>query len=252
MRKYFGELMLTINNFNLKDYRSICSNIFLHKDITTEKSICRYISIDCLIDMLSTNKLYVSNRKHLNDKREQGIKENLRDIFPLTAQYHSKEMTQNEAQRINDLHRAAYSVYVSCWTQRIEESIMFWHCYGQDTCRIATTIGDLVNSIVSPNNTILIAPIKYDDRGRTELVEQKVFSKHVAYKDEQEIRLCVLPNEKENPPLLSIDLSAMIHEIIINPFFCKSYQIFLKETLEDWFTFLKGRVSLSHILEFDF
>ena len=242
--------MLTINDFHIEQFCQIESkeNIFLHKDLPFNTHICRYIPLDYLIDLLATRRIYVSNRKYLNDKREQGIKENLRDMFPLSPVYRSKKRTQQEAARIYERHLAAYSLCVSCWTKHTEESIMLWNCYGQNTCRIYTKVANLIDAIKDTSHTILIAPIQYNNMKRTELIYDKVFQKYEAYHDEQEIRLCVLCDEHHIS--LEVTLDSFIEDIIICPFFSKSYQKFLKESIEKKYEFLRGKIRFSHLLEY--
>lgn len=242
--------MLNINDFQTTDFIQQSNNIYLHKDLSFDIPICRYIPIDYFVEILSTQKLYISNRKYLNDKREQGIKENLRDIFPLSPVYEDENMTREEAIRRYGLHQEAYSTCVSCWTKRTDESIMLWNCYGQNTCRLSTTIGGLINAIQPDLQmpTILVAPIQYVDNDGTNLIYEKVFSKNKAYQDEQEIRLCLLCNEHHF--LLNIDTKVLIKDIILNPFFSKCYQNFLKDSIEERYKFLDGRINYSHLLEY--
>lgn len=242
--------MLTIKDLNDTDFIQPRGNekIFLHKDLAMETPICRYIPVDFLLEMLTSQKMYVSNRRNLNDKREQGIKEDLRDMFIMCPWDRNKKRMTQELKRRSQLHQDAYSTCVSCWTERIDESIMFWHCYGQNTCRISTTIGQLINSIKQLSNTIVIAPILYKDKDRTEIVYDKIFSKHKAYADEQEIRLCVLNNEHHI--YLNVNLEILINDITINPFFSKSYQQFIKESIEGRYNFLLGKIKYSHLLEY--
>lgn len=244
------KLMLTINDFHVADFVQQCSNenIFLHKELQLETPICRYIPIDYLIEMLYSKKLYISNRRNLNDKREHGIKEDLRDMFSMAPISKNNKDTKKEAMRRAKLHEEAYSTCVSCWTKHIEESIMFWNCYGQSTCKISSTIGKLINSIKPEPYPIIISPVQYNDKGRTEIIQDKVFSKHEAYADEQEIRLCVL--YYEHHILLNIDVQTLIESITINPFFSKYYQQFIQDSLEEKYSFLNGRIKKSHLLEY--
>ncbi len=241
---------LTIDNFHKNNYilQTSNSNFYLHKDLSLDTPICRYIPIEFLIEMLSTSKMYISNRQHLNDKREQGIKEDMKYMFHLSPVYRSKKKTLDEANCISNLHRDAYSSCVSCWTMRIDENIMQWNCYGHNTCRISTTIHKLIDSIKNIEKAVIIAPIHYTHIERTELIEENIFNKHIAYKDEQEIRLCVLCDEHH--VLFDIKPDVLISEITVNPFFNKSYRSFLKETMETKFPYLNDKIKFSHLLEY--
>ena len=241
---------LTIDNFDRKNFtKSVYNdNIYIYKDLSLNMSICRYISIYYLIDMLKTQKIYVSNRLSMNDKREQGIKEDFSAMLPLTFMCRNKKKAEADANKVFRLHELAYSTCISCWTKNVEESILFWHCYGQTTCMMLTNLQDLLESIVFTPYTIVIAPIQYIERERTELVHEKIFTKHVSYKDEQEIRMCIL--SCDHHVMLKVDCAKLIHTLTVNPFFSKSYQQFLKETIEYKYTYLRGKIQYSHLLEY--
>lgn len=250
MRARQGTYELTIDNFDKKNLiKSAChDNIYIHKDISLNMPICRYIPIDYLIDMLKTQKMYFANRLSMNDKREQGIKEDLSAMQSLTFMYRNRKKAEKEADKVYRLNELAYSTCISCWTKNIEESIMFWHCYGQTTCMMLTNMQDLIESIVFTPYTLIIAPIQYIERERTEQIHEKIFTKYVSYKDEQEVRLCILSNNHNVK--LDVDCAKLIHKLTINPFFNKSYQQFLKETLENKYKYLEGKILYSHLLEY--
>lgn len=240
---------LSINNFDKENYLPFGDgNIYLHKGIRSDTPICRYIPVDYLIDLLSNKKLYVSNRINLNDKREQGIKENPKYQFPLSIVYRSKKRTQQEAEHTWQKHQAAFSTCVSCWTKRKEESIMLWTCYGTQSCRISTSIDRLIKAItLPPEYMVVIAPVKYDDNEFQSGCDDWIFKKYKAYEDEQEIRLCVLSNEHH--VLLDIDTELLIEGIMLNPFFTKSNRQFISDSIVRKFSFLEGKIQNSHLLE---
>ena len=245
-----NKYMLSIEDFNASEFIKVGSNdnIYVYKDLPLDTPICRYIPIDYLIEMLETQKLYVANRHSLNDKREQGIKEDLRAIFPISPTFGKKlRKTKVEADKISQKHKLAYSICVSCWTKHIEESIMFWNCYGNTLCRISTTIENLIDSIKTTDKTIIIAPINYTNNERMESVYSKIFWKYSAYEDEQEIRLCVLANDHHI--YLDVNTDILINGILFNPFWGKSYQLFLKTSMVQKFPIFENMIKFSHLLE---
>lgn len=240
---------LTINSLDAKSFNKYnCNNIYVHKDISLDMPIFRYVHTEYLIDLLSSDKLYISNRTAFQDKREQGQKENPQCEGPLSFVYHRKKKTEEEFQKRLAMHNQAYSTCISCWTKRSDENVMFWNCYGNDTCRIETTIKDLIFSLPPTDYEIVVAPVKYTENEWTELIQEKIFNKHMAYKDEQEIRLCVLTDMHH--VMLDVDTKMLIKGIIINPFFIKSFQKYIKESIEQKYGFLKGKVTYSHLLEY--
>lgn len=243
------ELHISLEDFN-RSFRAIQINrINIHERLLNKLDckIYKYIPIAYLIELLHSKQLFVANRASFKDKREQGHKENIRNMFAFLPA--KNDATHNddwrEAQLLK-LHEA-YKLCISCWTEDIhgkcDESIMNWNCYGSDTCRIETTISKLANCL-SPNcKDILIAPVQYDKEKSDSCIELRIFSKHLAYQEEQEIRLCVLSLEQYE--MFDFDVETAITKIRISPYLPNS----LKTSLESLFPFLKGRVEFSHIIE---
>lgn len=80
-----------------------------------------------------------------------------------------------------------------------------------------------------------------------ESVYSKIFWKYSAYEDEQEIRLCVLANDHHI--YLDVNTDILINGILFNPFWGKSYQLFLKTSMVQKFPIFENMIKFSHLLE---
>ena len=168
---------------------------------------------------MQSHQLYVANRVSFSDQREKQWKENLKMRFLLTPASPSPE----EKQYYIDLSKKideAYALCISCWTydkhEGCDESITNWKCYGEDTYRIETTIGDLIWCIRPTDKVIIISPVSYETSEYNGTVYNAIFKKYVSYQDEQELRMCLLSSD--NSVLLNIDTSKLIHKVRLSPF----------------------------------
>lgn len=201
--------------------------------------------------MMQSHQLYVANRASFSDQREKQWKENLKMRFLLTPAFPSPE----EKQYYRDLSKKideAYTLCVSCWTfdkhEGCDESITNWKCYGEDTYRIETTIGDLIWCIRPTDKVIIISPVSYEASEYNGTVYNAILKKYVSYQDEQELRMCLLSSA--HCVLLNIETSKLIHKVRLSPFVplkqCKRE----KDELENQFKQLSSLVELSHLYDF--
>ena len=244
------ELKISLRDFEVDQYHVI-NDILVHKEINVNDKIYKYIDIYYLIEMLDSQSLYVANRKSFTDRREQGYKENLRNKFMLRPAIVSEEdncFYDELSKKINQ----AYNLCVSCWTyghhNKSNESILNWKCYGRNAVRIETTINCLISSIYPREKAIIIKKVNYDDEKITGTVDSAIFTKHLAYEDEKEIRLCVLSTEHHED--LKIDNETLIKKILLSPLLSKRFNLILKYGLENSFDFLREKIELSHLIEF--
>lgn len=222
-------------------------NLYLHKDLTENTHIYRYTKMPYAIELLESKKLYVANRSFMSDLREQGKKKDLHNIFDDfmivgTNRAQEKRVLGN----MRKLKAECYQACISCWTKRDDDNILLWRSFGENTCRISTTIGDLINSIKPIDHPIFIAPITYGDE-RTYDSYDKIFKKHIGYKDENEIRLCIINNCHHI--LLDIDPEILVNEIMLNPFENKKYLRFLETSISNRYSFLKDKIVQSDLIE---
>ena len=256
---------LTISDFS--NYEMI-GKVYVHESVNInmlDMSIYRYVKFEHLLSMLDSNKLYISNRQKFPDLRERGSKECLKKIFPLSPI--SNDLEEDKRCR-DELHRrwyASYNICVSCWTKDqynygnakiSSENYLMWKAYSNGlTCRIETTIGELINNISVNNHgfahDILFSEVKYiqQERYADNNPQHYIFDKPIYYRDEQEYRLVVLCIC--NNVCLRINPYKLLKSIKISPFISNSESERIINYLKYSFPQLDSiNVSKSHIMEY--
>lgn len=225
------------------------------------QKIYHYMQVKYLYDLLESNTLYVNNRALFSDVREQGMLENLKYRFGifLPCTYNKQDEKRNDEtfHYLSKLREIAHNSCISCWTKGnnsgdCDEDILEWDHYGTgkaqygETCRIETTVEDLVNSIKSNKDAMWLSEVLYDKEKMISNPEQWIFWKYYAYRQEQEVRLCI--DTTKDFVHLNILSKNLIHSIRLSPYINKYDQQRIITDLEKY-SFLKGKIHPSHILE---
>lgn len=226
-----------------------------------EQKIYHYLQVNYLYDLLESNTLYVNNRALFSDVREQGMLENLKyrfNIFlPCSHNKQEKKENMESCKELSKIKEFAHNSCISCWTKGnnsgdCDEDILEWDHYGTgkaqygETCRIETTVEDLVNSIKSNKDAMWLSEVLYDKEKMISNPEQWIFWKYYAYRQEQEVRLCI--DTTKDCVHLNILPKDLIHSIRLSPYIKEHDQKKIITTLEKY-SFLKGKIHPSHILE---
>lgn len=236
------------------------NGIYVHpkiKDLT--RPIYRYIQIEHLLSMLDREELYIPNRKRFKDKAEHGHKFNPKNTFPLTIV--SKNYSKNGRKLDNTYEKwvSAYNLCISCWTYDVQqtdnsdyiaENYLMWKSYGENSvcCRIETTISELIQSIEDINIDILISDVSYVKEHLSDNIAQHyIFEKSIYYRDEKEIRLCVL--KTADAVCLKIDPFRMIKHIILSPFIGNNLSDLIIGHLKTAYPNWNIPIEKSHIME---
>ena len=163
------------------------------------KKIWRYMPIDKFMAMLSEKSLYFPNVCSFNDKYEGGLSDKTREEVYKTNLLNAENTpvkqddefirkknviiealeeihTEDEMKEIlNFLHSfqtllrkfSNYLMFCSSWFLKENESHSMWAEYGDKgnptSVAIQTTVGDLINSIESPDYQVHIGKVKYKD-----------------------------------------------------------------------------------------
>lgn len=253
---------LTIHDFKRENYEKV-NNIYVHPTIKEglDRPIFRYMQFEHLLEMLKTEKLYVSNRKYFKDQTEIGKKENLGNRFLMCPVSHTEEEREIDAKfasRIEQQRKFAYNTCISCWTydaypshnEILEENYLMWKSYVSNKvgCRIETTIKDLISSIDVKGMDILISNVKYvKEHINDGNVQHYIFEKPVYYQDEKEVRLCVL--KCDHHTLLDINPFQMIKEVTLSPFINNLFVQFLIEKFQIDYPELSDKIRKLHVME---
>ena len=241
----------TIESFRGDDYIYYSPKVCYHKDLSYDTKVFKYFNVDFLVEMFVSKKMYIANRRAFTDRREQGWKEDLKLFFSLKPAGNSK-WAREERIRMSMERQYAKELCISCWSKDshdgCDESYLMWKAYGENRCRIETTLGKLLNSLDFDDNEVVIRPVIYKNESTDYTVSDLVFSKTLEYKDEQEIRICIF--KKNNSIELPIKDWSFIKKIRLSPFNSRMHNRLLEIGLETKFDFLKGKIELSHIAEY--
>ena len=242
-------MLLELNDITDNSYQQI-NGIFIHPDICLNSVVYKYIKREHLHEMIQNHQLYVANRKSFSDRREQHFKENLQKRFiiaPASIPSYNKNYYKTLSKKIDE----AYSLCIPCWTydkhKNCDESILNWKCYGENTCRIETSIEDLILSIHPTDKIIVISPVSYEKNEYDSNVFNAIFKKHISYQEEQEIRMCILSSA--NNELLNIDTEKLIHKIRLSPLLSVEQNEKEKKQLESIDKNLSSIIEYSHLYE---
>ena len=137
----------------------IRDNLYLHEKLNRSTRIYRYTKIPYAIELLDSKKFYVANRCFMSDQREKGKKKdnhNLFDDFLIAGTNVAQKERILEDNR--KLKAECFQACVSCWTERDDDNILLWRYFGENTCRISTTIDNLTK-LPSATSETLTAPI---------------------------------------------------------------------------------------------
>ncbi|MCQ2324974.1 MAG: hypothetical protein MJZ58_02130 [Paludibacteraceae bacterium] len=225
------------------------------------QKIYHYMQVKYLYDLLESNTLYVNNRALFSDVREQGKLESLKyrfDIFlPHSHNKQEKKENMESCKELSKIKEIAHKSCISCWTMgtnysNCEEDILEWDHYGTgkaqygETCRIETTVEDLVNSIKSNKDAMWLSEVQYDKEKMRANPEQWILWKHHAYRQENEIRLCI--DTRKDYVRLNINPIELISSIRLSPYIHENDQQRIITDLEKY-SFLQNKIFASHILE---
>lgn len=227
-------------------------NIFVHKDLYTDRplseiKIWRYMDL-CKFFSLWRGSLYFPNRNKMSDKREMGIrvyqKGDKLHINPfLTFQVVGEnEDTPKETPKPN--------AFISCWSISNSENYLLWSTYLKGTVGVAvqTNLQSLIDSIQEvPEETVYISGVQYVERlPLSNDHRHTLFTKHVSYKEERELRLGILSS---NAAVKTIKIdNVLIESIYISPLLETSMQEELYHFFKT-FLFNEGVVKYSDVVE---
>ena len=244
-------------DFNQEEYMLI-NGIHASKTLWEQEQdtpLYRYMDAEYLLSLLDSKKLHINNRQKFEDLNEHGWKLNFKFSFPPIPQVRNKQEQKKMYKASHSKWVSAYSCCISCWTRPItdnkgydSENYLMWKNYtSKYGVRIKTTCKDLVNCIYSTfNKDIILDKIEYSESEiRSFLAKDMIFSKRAFYKDEREIRLCVLDNSSYF--LLKIDPETLIKGVTFSPFMPRDIRMVLQNHLENNYEWLRGKINSSLI-----
>ncbi len=229
------------------------------KDLSLDTTIYRYVSMPHLLEMLHTGQLKVANRSCFSDILDaKGRHLNVRFNFDTFVDASANvEETMRIVTQENERKQLLYSTYISCWTfdrhENVDESVLMWKTYNRE-CRIKTSIGKIVKYASDADIESLLSAVKYKNKdGFIISDESRLFTKLSYYKDEQELRVCFIPNSEDNDIRdmysFRINPEDLILEILFTPYLSKEEYVFYERALITDYPWLKDRIHKSAISE---
>lgn len=241
-------------DFRAKEYHLV-NGIHIANDIELDKCIFRYTSVEYLLKLLNSSKLYLGSRRNSEDLNEMGWKLDHHLIYPPCPILKNKKEQHKVEKETSEKWTAIYTSCISCWTYDTtpessysSENYLMWKNYtGENGIRITSSPSRLANSIQNiENKDIILSNIKYYNKDTHSLLPQDlIFGKRDFYRDERELRLCVL--NSTDHLLLDINPETMIEAITFSPFMPLELRKILKEHIENNYKWLNGKVKYSQI-----
>ena len=212
-------------------------DVFVQKGLDIETKIYRYTSLDTLLHILSRSEYYVSKRICFTDKNEQGSFRNLKYAFdrgPVggdALDYCKAYQKYLQEQKVEVIQS-----FVSCWTEREKECYLMWKSYASKGIgvRIETTVGQLLKSLQDNPVKIFCARVDYKPEGYKDTWFKRMFVKKEEYEQEQEIRICLRPENAEQRCCNGLPFKLtkpFITSVVLSPFLSVLEQKFLLESL---------------------
>lgn len=225
--------------------------------INLSTPIFRYMKLGHLISLIDNKSLYIPNRSTFTDLRDKmGFEkislENLRS-FGLEVAESYKNRKEKRAWR--EYQDKAFHVCISCWTtdkrssDTADENFLMWKAYSATndiTCRVKTTIKDLIDSVEEISCDIAVSDVFYN--GGSNRYDKLIFGKSIYYESEQEIRIVALSTDSHVE--VKIDPYRLIQEVKTSPFVIPPVEGSIIGMLKKRYPQLKKKISPSKVMEY--
>jgi hypothetical protein len=202
-------------------------------------ALWRYMSIDKLESLLSTNSLYFCRADLLGDEHEGS---NPIPTIQNRPNFYEGATKHYIEKGIPEMQKALRQcTYISCWHFNTNESAAMWKSYGKGKKSIAiqTTISKVEESILNVDKQFALGPIHYIDYSKDYISEANsfipFFYKQKGYESEREFRIITdnlkiindMFKKKAIPPkglFIDINIQILIQHIIISPFSSRKFR----------------------------
>ena len=224
-------------------------DVFVQKGLDLDTKIYRYTSLDTLLHILSRSEYYVSKRICFTDKNEQGSFRNLKygfDMCPVGGD--APEYCEAYQKYLQEQKVEAIQSFVSCWTEREKECYLMWKSYASKGIgvRIEATVGKLLKSLQDNPVKIYCARVDYEPEVYKDTWFKRMFVKKEEYEQEQEIRICLRPENAYQRCCNGLPFKLtkpFITSVVLSPFLSVLEQKFLLESLNRNYSDLEIRRS---------
>ena len=228
--------------------------LYLKEKIDLETPIGHYMHLSYFEKMLSSRKFYIKRRRCFPDKTEvQPSPKKVFEMLPVSTAGKSldngiRQENYEQLGKFISMLEVVRDIPASCWTLGHCENYLMWKAYTQkrlsdeekdkhnlnDGVLILSSINDFAASVDSEDREIICGKMSYNDFHNMKVIGNQMFSKSRAYSDEKEFRF-YFPKAngddekdmKDDYIELNVDLSTLIHTVILSPFMSR-------EKVEDW------------------
>jgi len=202
-------------------------SLIANDSILDNKIICKYLSFNAFIDLITNKRLRFSNISTYEDKYE-GLPRYKEVLEQFSRSKNFKGDEYNE-QRKSNILLGRNNYYASCWNIKKIESFLMWNTYSDFSNGILlfSTVRKLLDSIKLENYENIsgdtyksfYGEIDYGYKRPYKSEHIKAFAKPYYYKEESEFRIVIYehPIKKDRYKYLDIKPEKFINRIIINP-----------------------------------
>lgn len=208
---------------------------------SSETIIWRYIGLDKFISLLTTERLVFSLVTIASDKNEI--------LWILKNLEHTKEFKKYKEGATRHIQDLRNSTYISCWTNKENESRSLWATYLDSTKQgvaIKSTIGNFMKAVEWEDFSFNFAQVDYRNEFDFEELQSNdiaINTKSTAYIEESEIRFSIngvseisepfeapeiyfrklqeyrnLGKNRKKVISLKVNLEILINELMISPY----------------------------------
>lgn len=193
--------------------------------------VWRYMDLAKFIDLCKNKALYFSRLDQMTDPFEGKFSTSTINNLP-------ESVTKEDIQKYEKI---ISSIKINCWNVDDDESIALWNAYVKERgIAIRTTISSLKDCFTETSDNIMIGQIRYVDL-KTKVIPTNNIFYPIAYKRkffsfEKELRLFYQEGNQSrvdhnNEGYIEVDLSALIHKIVIHPGASQWYEDLIKYIL---------------------
>lgn len=239
-------------------FDEIAKDIFVKKgqSIDRHTPLYKYIDILALADIINNGNYTVVQRKTFSDRRESGELSNPGIECMLPEGQHARDEDKGRWMKYREIRCLSGDLFTSCFTYEKKELHAMWVAFtsGYNGVRIATTIGDFIESLDTSEYEVYIGKMVYSnmDLGLPNF-ERYIFTKNECYEIEKEIRMYFVPKKPlksdDGQITLKVKDTKFISEVLLSPFIPRKIKGFPYTSIRQVLPAISDKIHPSHILE---
>lgn len=204
----------------------------IDESLNEDLKLWRYVDLAKLISLLETRAIWLARADTFKDKHEGRFPNEMRTWIERAYE----GFPQDDPSPVRDADDfqdyLIKNTFISCWHKNIDENLVMWEIYGQDTNAVAiqTTVGRIKESVDSSGlngHSLLLKPMEYkrsEDVQGVLLYEECFFRKRPHFAFEQEVRISLDTYSRANPTKntpygygLACSINKLVESIYVHP-----------------------------------